>query len=245
LPLANGDRLLPVPVLLGRNPGAIPRGAALAEQPLPPEVPAGLPSALLERRPDLREAEQQLVAANANVGVAMASFFPTISLTGLLGGVSPSVSDLFGPGKVWSIAAGLVGPLFQGGRLTNQYDVSIARWNAARLQYEQAVTGAFGDVSSSLVSKQKFGESEEQTARQVRALQESVRLSNLRYISGLADYFEVLEAQQQLFPAEIALAQARLNQLSAVVRLYKSLGGGWNLTDPTWLSSSPAGKPAP
>ena len=227
-------------VLLGRTPGPIPRGQSLVEQSIPPDVPAGLPSELLQRRPDLREAEQQLVAANAQVGVAMANFFPSISITGLLGGVSPEVSDLFGPGKVWSIAAGLLGPLFQGGRLANQYDATVARWNQTRLLYEQAVLAAFGDVSSSLVAKQKFAESESQSARQVQALQESVRLSNLRYISGLADYFEVLEAQQQLFPAEIELARARLNQLAAVIRLYRTLGGGWNMEDPTWVSPAAA-----
>jgi outer membrane protein, multidrug efflux system len=220
--------------LLGRNPGPIERGAALAELPVAPDVPAGLPSALLERRPDLREAEQNLVAANADVGVAMANFFPAISLTGLFGGLAPDVSDLFGPGKVWSIAAGLLGPLFQGGRLRSEYDASVARWNQVRLQYEQVVVAAFGDVSSALVAKQKFAESESQQALQVAALQESVRLSNLRYISGLADYFEVLDAQQQLFPAEIALSQARRDQLVATVRLYRVLGGGWNLADPTW-----------
>ena len=229
-----------ISLLLGRSPGPVARGAALAEQPIPPEIPAGLPSALLERRPDLRAAEEQLVAANADVGVAMASFFPRISLTALLGGISPDVTDLFGPGKVWSIAAGLVGPLFQGGRLANQYDASVARWNQARLLYEQSVIAAFGEVSSTLVARQKLAESEAHTARQVSALQESVRLSNLRYLSGLADYFEVLEAQQQLFPAELALARARLSQLAAFVQLYKALGGGWNLENPTWVSPSSA-----
>ncbi|MFY9550269.1 MAG: efflux transporter outer membrane subunit, partial [Thermoanaerobaculia bacterium] len=232
--------------LLGRNPGPIERGASLDELPVPPEVPPGLPSALLERRPDLREAEQALIAANANVGVATANFFPAISLTGLLGGVSPDVSDLFGPGKVWSITAGLLGPLFQGGRLRSQYDVSIARWNQARLAYEQAVIGAFGDVSSALVAKQKFAESEEQLGRQVTALLESVRLSNLRYVSGLADYFEVLDSQQQLFPAELALSQARRSQLVAAIRLYRVLGGGWNIADPTWAPpTAAAATPAP
>ena len=226
-----------ISLLLGRPPGPVTRGAPLADQPIPPEIPAGLPSALLERRPDLRAAEEQLVAANAEVGVAMASFFPTISLTALLGGISPDVTDLFGPGKVWSIAAGLAGPLFQGGRLVNQYDASVARWNQARLLYERAVIAAFGEVSSTLIARQKLSESEAHTARQVSALQESVRLSNLRYISGLADYFEVLEAQQQLFPAELALARARLSQLAAFVQLYKALGGGWNLQDPTWTTS--------
>lgn len=231
-----------ISLLLGRPPGPVARGAPLAEQAIPPEIPAGLPSALLERRPDLRAAEEQLVAANAEVGVAMASFFPTISLTALLGGVSPDVSDLFGPGKVWSIAAGLAGPLFQGGRLLNRYDASVARWNQVRLAYERSVIAAFGEVSSTLIARQKLAESEAHTARQVSALQESVRLSNLRYLSGLADYFEVLDAQQQLFPAELALARARLNQLAAFVRLYMALGGGWNLEDPTWVS--PSGAPA-
>jgi multidrug efflux system outer membrane protein len=221
--------------LLGRNPGPIPRGESLIEQALPPEVPAGLPSTLLERRPDLRQAEQQLISANANVGAAMASFFPTISLTGSFGGISPEVGDLFQAGKAWSIAAGLVGPLFQGLRLKNQYDVNVAQWEQAKIQYESAVTNAFGEVSTALVAHRKLAEVETQQARSVAAYLEAVRLAGIRYLAGLSSYVEVLDAQQQLFPAENALAQARFSRLSNFVQLYKALGGGWNIEDPAWV----------
>ncbi|MDQ2870553.1 MAG: efflux transporter outer membrane subunit [Acidobacteriota bacterium] len=220
--------------LLGRNPGPIPRGLSLTEQPVPPEVPAGLPSALLERRPDVRQAEQQLVAANAGIGAAIASFFPTISLTGAFGGVSPQISDLFASGKSWSIAAGLAGPIFQGGRLRNQYGVSRALFEQAAAQYEAAVRNAFGEVSTTLVAHEKLAEVERQQARTVAAYREAVRLANVRYLAGLSSYVEVLDAQQQLFPAEISLAQTRSARLTNLVALYRALGGGWNVQDPGW-----------
>ena len=221
-------------LLLGRNPGPIARGAALTDQLLPPEVPAGLPSDLLRRRPDVRQAEQQLVAANAAVGIAMASFFPTISLTGAFGGVSPQVSDLFGPGKTWSVAAGLAGPLFQGLRLKNQYDARIAQWEQAKVQYEKAVTNAFGEASSAIVAHEKLAQAEKEQARAVAAYRQAVTLSNQRYVSGFAGYLDVLQAEQNLFPAENTLALLRFNRLANFVQLYKALGGGWNLTDPSW-----------
>ena len=221
-------------LLLGRTPGPIGRGASLTEQFLPPEVPAGLPSDLLRRRPDLKQAEQQLIAANANVGVAMANFFPTISLTGAFGGVSSDVSNLFQAGKTWSIAAGLTGPLFQGLRLKNQYDARVAQWEQAKTQYERAVTNAFGEVSSAIVAHQKLAQAEKEQARAVAAYRQAVTLSNQRYVSGFAGYLDVLQAEQNLFPAENALAQIRFNRLANFVQLYKALGGGWNLSDPAW-----------
>jgi len=220
--------------LLGRPPGEIPRGAALNDQLLPPDVPAGLPSALLERRPDLREAEQRLVAANAEVGVAMADFFPTLSLTGAFGGVSRQVSDLFGGGRTWSIGGGLLSPVFQGRRLKNQHRAAIARWEQAKVQYEQSVTGAFEEVSTALVAYQKLAGQEKEQAGAVTAYRQAVGLSNTRYVGGLSDYLEVLQAQQQLFPAENALARTRFERLATLVRLYKALGGGWKLAGPEW-----------
>ncbi|HSP94276.1 MAG TPA: efflux transporter outer membrane subunit [Thermoanaerobaculia bacterium] len=227
-----------IDLLLGRKPGPIARGAVLNDQYLPPEVPAGLPSELLQRRPDLLEAEQQLVAANANVGVAMASFFPTISLTGAFGGISTDVSDLFASGKTWSIAAGLTGPLFQGLRLKNQYDARVAQWEGARALYEKAVTNAFTEVSSAVVAHQKLADAEKELTRAVAAFREAVTLSNQRYIAGFAGYLDVLQAEQNLFPAENALAQLRFTRLANFVQLYKALGGGWNLSDPTWVRSA-------
>jgi outer membrane protein, multidrug efflux system len=212
-------------LLLGRSPQPIPRDAPLAR--LPPAIPPGLPAALLERRPDVRQAEQQLVAANASIGVAKAAFFPTLSLTGLFGNVSPELGDLFSKGKTWSIATNLLGPLFTGGSVKRNVAATQAQWEQAKILYESSVTNALAEVSTALVSRAKLVETERQRARTVAAYQEAVRLANLRYISGLSAYFEVLESQQQLFPAEITLAQTRRNQLIAVVDLYRALGGGW------------------
>jgi multidrug efflux system outer membrane protein len=225
--------------LLGRDPGPIPRGSSLTEQRLPPEVPAGLPSALLERRPDLRQTEQLLVSANADVGAAMAAFFPRISLTGASGGVSPQVSDLFGAGKTWSVAAGLTGPLFEGLRLKNQYDANVALFEQAKVQYESAVTNAFREVSTALVAHQKLAEVEKEQARSVAVYQEAVQLAKARYVAGLSSYVEVLDAEQQLFPAENALAETRFTHLSNFVSLYKALGGGWRIENPNWARPVP------
>jgi multidrug efflux system outer membrane protein len=229
-----------ISLLLGRNPGPIPRGASLTDQFLPPEVPAGLPADLLRRRPDVREAEQQLVAANAAVGVAMANFFPTISLTGAFGGVSTDVSTLFSSGRTWSVAGGLTGPLFQGLRLKNQYDARVAQWEQAKAQYEKAVTNAFGEASSVIVAHQKLAEAEKEQTRAVAAFRRAVTLSNQRYVAGFAGYLDVLQAEQNLFPAENALAQLRLARLANFVQLYKALGGGWNIEDPTWARPASA-----
>ena len=221
--------------LLGRNPGPIPGGEALNDQFLPPEVPAGLPSDLLRRRPDLREAEQNLVAANAAVGVTLANFFPTLSLTGAFGGVAPQVSDLFEKGRTWSVGGGLLRPLFQGRRLMNQHRAAVAEWEQAKVQFEQSVTNAFNEVSTALVAYQKLADVEKEQARAVSADREAVRLSNDRYRAGLSSYLEVLQAQQQLFPAENSLALARFSRLASLVQLYKALGGGWKLYDSEWL----------
>ncbi|MEA2464803.1 MAG: outer membrane protein multidrug efflux system [Acidobacteriota bacterium] len=214
-------------VLLGRVPGPIARGAALNEQPLPPSIPSGLPAALLLRRPDVRAAEQQLIAANANVGVAEAAFYPSLSLTGLLGVQSSDLSELFGEGRTWSIQAGLLGPIFNAGRLRNQRRVAVALFDEARVQYELSVTNALADVSTSLVSLQKLAAVEVERERALRVNQEAVRLVTLRYDSGLSAYFEVLDARQQLFAAENALVRARRDRLFALVQFYRALGGGW------------------
>jgi multidrug efflux system outer membrane protein len=226
--------------LLGRNPGPIPRGAVLNDQFLPPEIPPGLPSDLLKRRPDLREAEQLLIAANAEIGVAKADFFPQISLTAALGGVAPQVSELFRQGKTWSIGAGLFGPILQPGRLRNQYRAALARWEEAKVRYEQGVNNAFDETSTALLAYQKYAEVETARAREVRAFQDAFKIANQRYVAGLSSYLEVLQTQQQLFPAEILLAQARYNRLATLVQLYRALGGGWNLSDPQWVGGSGA-----
>ena len=221
-------------LLLGRNPGDVPRGAALDDQILPPEIPAGLPADLLKRRPDLLQAEQELVAANAEVGVAVAEFFPTISLTGVFGGVAPQVSELFGKGKTWSVGAGLLTPVFQGRRLKNQHRAALARWEQAKVRYERDVTNAFGEVSTALVAYRELAGVEAEQAHAVASYQQSVELANERYLSGLSDYLEVLLAQRQLFPAENALARTRYDRLAVLVQLYRALGGGWRLPDDQW-----------
>jgi multidrug efflux system outer membrane protein len=232
-----------ISTLLGRNPGPIPRGMPLFSQAVMPTVPAGLPSALLERRPDLRRVEQDLVAANAQIGVAKADFFPQLSLTGLLGKASPELSAITsGAATIWSIAAGLAGPIFQGGRILGNYRASIAAWEQVKFQYEKAVITAFQEVSSGLVALDKLAGAETEQARSVRALEKAVQIANDRYFYGLSSYFEVLEAQQQLFPAQNAQAEIRANRLLAYVGLYKALGGGWQTDAPP---PTPSATPAP
>lgn len=215
-------------ILLGRAPGSIPRGVVLTEQSYPPTIPAGLPAGLLERRPDLLQAEQNIVATNALIGVSIANFLPRIGLTSLIGGTSSELDNLLkGSSGTWAIGSSIIGPVFQGGQLYYSYKGSSAVFDEAVLVYEQTVLNALAEVSNALVSREKLSEVRAAQERQVVALQEAVRLAMLRYNGGLADYYEVLEAQQQLFPAENALARTRLGQLLAVVSLYRALGGGW------------------
>ena len=216
-------------VLLGQNPGAVLRGDSSLEDQLPPEVPAGLPSALLERRPDIREAEQQLRSVNAQVGVAKADFFPQLNLTGLFGEVSSDLSTFTSGGGdiAWSVAAGLTGPIFHGGQLRAQYAQARAMREQFALQYQATVLNAFLEISDALVSREKLAEARAHQTRAVAAYKVAVKISMERYRLGSADYFEVLQEQQLLFPAENLLVQTQLNQLLAVVQLYRALGGGW------------------
>lgn len=216
-------------LLLGRNPGPVPPGGALFEQPLRAEIPAGLPAALLLRRPDVRQAEQQLIAANATIGAADAALLPAISLTGMFGGLSPDLRQLLSKGQTWSVAAGVTGPIFQGGRLRAEVRVAQAQFEQAKLEYEQAVTNAFGEVSTALAALQQLADAERERQRAVDAYQGAVRLANLRYNSGLSAYFEVITAQENLLNAENARAQVRHDRLVALVNFYKALGGGWQI----------------
>jgi multidrug efflux system outer membrane protein len=195
---------------------------------LPPEVPAGLPSALLERRPDVRQAEQLLRSANAQVGVAKSDFFPQLDLTGLLGRVSPSLSTFTdGTWNAWGLGGTLTGPIFQGGRISAEYRQAKAAWEQAKHQYQQTALNALQEVSDALISRQKFAEVRRQQASAVAAYREAFRVATQRFTAGRASYYEVLQAQQQIFPAETALTRAELSQLLTVVQLYKALGGGW------------------
>ncbi len=233
-------------ILLGRPPGPIRRGEAMYAQRVVPTVPAGLPSALLERRPDLRQAEEQLVAANARIGVAKADFFPRFSLTALLGTASPEVSALTGgSATIWAVAGMFSGPLFNAGRTLGTYQASIAQWEQARLQYEQAVLVALREVSDALTALARLSDAETGQDTAVRALADAVDHATARYQQGLASYFEVLEAQQQLYPAQNTLAQIRRNRLVAYVQLYKALGGGWKLNDVEWTGPKAAALDGP
>ena len=235
-----------ISVLLGENPGPIPHDAKLLDEILPPDVPAGLPSALLERRPDILQAEQQMRAANAQVGVATANFFPQIGLTALFGRASTPLSAITtGQATVWSIAANLTGPIYQGGALTAQKRQAVAAWQEAQLQYQQTALNAFQDVANALISRQKFDATLIEQKRSVESYEEAVGIATQRYQNGKANYYEVLEAQQLLFPAENATAQTELNQRTIIVQLYKALGGGWNLDDPQWMGSSPTNSQPP
>jgi multidrug efflux system outer membrane protein len=196
----------------------------------PPVVPAGIPSQLLERRPDIRQAEDDLRAALANIGVANANFFPRIGLTTLFGRVSTDLSSLTtGSSDLWSLAASASGPIFTGGRLTKERRAAKAVFDQARFQYSQNALRAFQEVSDALIASQKLGALEEQQKREVSALTESVAIANRRYLGGLASYYEVLEAQQLLYPAEFSLSRTSRDRRLVVVQLYKALGGGWSL----------------
>jgi len=224
--------------LLGRPPSDIAHGTLPEGESTAPETPVGLPSQLLERRPDIQQAEQALVAANADVGVAVANFFPRLGLTSLYGGQSSELENVVkSAGNVWAIGGSLAGPLFQGGRLLASYRSSSAAWEEAVERYEQATLQAFAEVSNALVARQKLKGVHAERAETVTALQTSVALSLQRYNDGIASYFEVLEAEQQLFPAELDLARTQRDELVAVVTLYRALGGGWRLAVPDWSAA--------
>ena len=226
-------------VLVGRNPGPVQRTTPDKEMNPPPAVPAGIPSQLLERRPDIREAEQNLRSASARVGVARADFFPRFGLTALAGSVSPELTSLSsGTANLWALAASLSGPVFTGGRLTSEYRAAVAVFDQAKEQYSQRALRAFREVSDALVASQKLSAIEEQQKREVAALNDSVSIARRRYLGGLASYYEVLEAQQLLYPAEIDLSETSRDRRLAIVQLYRALGGGWNF-DNAHLTNGP------
>jgi outer membrane protein, multidrug efflux system len=220
-----------ISTLLGNYPQGVPRGRALAEQALPPDVPPGLPSSLLERRPDIRQAEQLLIAANAQIGVAKAQFFPQISLTGAGGGAFGRsglfTSMMSSQTGVWAYGATVSQPIFTGGALRGNLHSAEAQHEQALIAYKQAIQFAFRDVSDALIGYQKFHEVRVRQEEAVRDLAESVRLSIMRYQYGTAAYLEVLDGQRSLFTAELTLAQARGDEYQSLVQLYKALGGGW------------------
>jgi len=215
-------------LLLGQMPGEIARGRAVDDFGLPPEVPAGLPSALLERRPDIRQAEQLLISANAQIGVARASFFPQISLTGFLGGQSRSLFNLFtGPARFWNIAPATTVPIFEAGQLRAGLRLTEAQKREMLINYRKAIYTAFREVSDALVRYDRTREQRKQQDQLIRASAETVRLAMLRYQGGLDSYLQVLDAERNLFQGRLVLAQLRLQELLSFVEIYRALGGGW------------------
>ena len=224
--IEEGENLLSI--LLGRNPGEIQRGTGMISQTVRAEVPAGLPSALLERRPDLRAAEQQLVAANADIGQAKAAFFPQVTLSGFGGFQSVALSDLFtGAAKTWQFGPTVTIPLFAGGRLRGNLKLAEARFEESLARYQQTVQGAFREVSDGLINYQRTREFREKQQERTEAHRNATGMANVRYEGGVTSYLEVLYNEQELFTAELGLAQARRNEFLSVIQLYRALGGGW------------------
>jgi multidrug efflux system outer membrane protein len=217
-----------ISLLLGKNPGEVVRGRSLTEQELPPNLPAGMPSALLERRPDIRAAEQNLIAANAQIGVAKAAYFPQISLTGSLGGQSNQLSSLFsGRSDIWNFVPQVTQPIFTAGRLKSNVKLTEALHESTLVQYEKAIQTAFTEVSDALIAHQRVRESRVQQELLVAALEDRTRLAYVRYRGGVDTLLNALDADRDQFQAELNLAQIRRSELLTVVQLYKSLGGGW------------------
>src|ERR1700751_5210697 len=215
-------------ILLGENPQSIPRGRSITEQPAPEAGPAGLPSELLERRPDIRQAEEDVVAANAQIGVAKTAFFPSISLTGT-GGLESNALNRFlsQPSQTWYAAFSVSQPLFEGGRLRSELKLARAQWQESVLSYQQTVQNALEQVSNSLVASQKDREFREQQELLTRAAQRTNQLSEVLYENGGSSYLQVLTSETNYFSAELNLVEAQLNERLALVQLYQSLGGGW------------------
>jgi multidrug efflux system outer membrane protein len=220
-------------ILLGRNPGSVHRGEGFTNQQVRAEVPVGLPSSLLERRPDLRLAEQELVAANANIGQAKAAFYPQLTLTGFYGFQSVALSDLFtGASRTWQFGPAVTVPLFTGGRLRANLRITQAQYEEALATYQKTVQNAFREVSDGLIAYQGTREFAVRQEQRTQANREAAGLANIRYDGGVTSYLEVLYSEQELFTAELNLAQARLNELLSVVQLYRALGGGWQTENP-------------
>ncbi len=227
-----------ISVLLGRSPDAVPRGRPLLAQVALPTVPAGVPSALLERRPDIRQAESQLAAATARIGVAKADYFPRVLLTGQGGAGGVAINgSWFGPTGVFAIGPQITLPIFNWGRIKAGVKSAEAQAQAGLVRYQQTIQQAFREVSDALVEHRKRGEFRVQQELLVTSLRDAARLANIRYRGGVTSYLEVLDTERQLFDAELALAQAQRDELVAVVRLYRALGGGWD-TSSSLVSTS-------
>ena len=231
LNIATTENLLSV--LLGRSPGPIARSSLTNLLPLAPDIPPGLPSRLLQRRPDVLAAEHSLISANASIGANLANFFPKIGLTTFVGKVSPELSAFTaGSANAWNVGATLAGPIFEGGQLRAQYRAAKAKFDEAKAAYDQSILTAFQEVSNALISRQKLGEIRAADAVAADSLTSAVDLATQRYLNGRSGYFEVLQAQQELYPTQRSRIQAQVGELIATIQLYKALGGGWQRTSP-------------
>jgi outer membrane protein, multidrug efflux system len=217
-----------ISVLLGHNPGAINRGLPVNEQPHPYQLPVGIPSELLERRPDVQQAEAKLIAANARIGVARAQYFPQISLTSLGGAASNQLNSIAsGPNSYWQAAGSISEPIFDGGRIRSNYRLSKAQEHGMLLEYQKTILNSLKDVSNSLVSYKETRERREEQTEQVKSAADAVRLARLRYSGGNTSYLEVLTTDTDLYSAQLLLAQAQQQEAASLVEVYAALGGGW------------------
>jgi outer membrane protein, multidrug efflux system len=227
-----------ISLLMGQNPGAIETRVRITEEAIPLDIPAGLPSTLLERRPDVRSAAQTVRAANARIGIAQSAFLPAIGLTTFSGKLSTPLSELSsGNTNAWSIGSRAAGPIFHFGGINARKRQAIADWEQATAQYRQTALSAFRDVSDALISHDNYEATRSELIKAVQENQEAVRLARMRYLEGLSSYVEVLDALQRLYPAQLALAQIEVNRRLVIIQLYKALGGGWNLTDTQFMTA--------
>jgi multidrug efflux system outer membrane protein len=226
-------------VLLGRNPGPIEtKTNSLGD--LPPEVPAGLPSTLLERRPDVLAAEQAMRSANAQIGVAQAAFFPSIGLTTFFGKLSSPLENVTSSmTNAWSLGTSIGGPVFTGGALKAQKGQAVAAWEQTRVQYLQTALSAFRDVSDALITREKLDSIHTEQAKALQSNEEAVRIMSMRFTNGTVSGLDVLETRQRLYSSQLAFDQTEVNRRLIIIQLYKALGGGWNLTDAQWMAANP------
>jgi multidrug efflux system outer membrane protein len=229
-----------ISVLLGRAPGPIDTNSSLLEQNVPLEIPAGLPSALLERRPDVLGAAAIVRSANARIGIARAAYFPTLGLTTFFGKLSTPLADVTsGHTDAWTFASNVSGPIYQGGFLKARTREAVADWEEARARYVQTALNAFRDVSDALVSREEIDAIRAELIRAVQQNDQAVRISTTRYLEGMSSYTEILEAEQRLYPTQLALADTELSRRLVLVQLYRALGGGWNLSEGQWFAGAP------
>jgi outer membrane protein, multidrug efflux system len=236
-----------ISVLLGKAPSPIDTKAKLLEENVPLNVPAGLPSALLERRPDVLAAAAFVRAANAQIGIARAAYFPALGLTTFFGKLSTPLADVTsGHTDAWTLASNVTGPIYQGGFLKARTRQAVAEWEEARARYVQTALNAFRDVSDALSSREKFDAVRPELIRAVQQNDQAVRISTARYLEGLSSYIEILDAEQRLYPAQLALADTEVARRLVLVQLYRALGGGWNLSEAQWFAGAPVvGAPVP